>query len=468
MTEIYSKAVATIEDSDSEDTPHGGFTAVLSTPSLDRDGDRLMQDEWVTPLPERLPLDVDHGMTVADTIGSFRPYFDEAGRLMMEATFASTPKAQEVRTLVKEGHIASVSVAFLNDKTKKDGEPRRELLNAGVVAIPSNRDAMILASKAAGALKDSRSMGADAKGVNDELASMLLNALEESEGEEKPADKGIFVNVIPKFDAEGFAKELANGFKAAGGDNALLQAIHDASVHLGAMCVQLEQEESGESGNSGKSVKAADADDDPKKLLAGIDAILDEAIKLTADVDRATLPQPVAQALDLLVGAEESVDELMDLLGVYDPDDENDDKGIKWPEGKRPQMTVVHQFHDYVGALNFGSQEEAKAFFTDMLKSIEDAEANGEELVEIGSIPDETTSLKAFEDQLDAITKTSSLEAGTPQESPAEESPAEAAAATDEVPAPAVEAAEPDAAESEGAVQRRARHLELLLFASES
>lgn len=205
---------AIVEDADT-DKPHGGFTAVLSTPSLDRDGDILTRDEWVTPLPERLPLDIDHNMTVEGTVGSFRPYFDDEGRLMMDATFASTPKAQEVRTLIKEGHIGSVSVAFMTDRSKKDGTPRRELLNAGVVAIPSNRDAVILSSKA--------------------------------------ADKDCDWSSDKAAEAEAITTK-------ANGDMALIQAIHDASCHMGAMCCEMaEEDEMDEMANDKpKSVKGVD------------------------------------------------------------------------------------------------------------------------------------------------------------------------------------------------------------------
>lgn len=145
---LQSKAIAAISSVDGEKFgPNGGFTAILSTPSEDRDGDRLLSKDWITPLPDRLPLDIDHGMSVADTVGSFHPYFD-GDVLMMDAYFASTPQAQHVRTLVNEGHISTVSVAFMTHKDKKSaGEPFRELLNAGVVNTPSNRDAVILQSK---------------------------------------------------------------------------------------------------------------------------------------------------------------------------------------------------------------------------------------------------------------------------------------------------------------------------------
>lgn len=155
VTVAICKALATIQasDDDSEFGPHGGFRGILSTPSRDRDGDSLRQDEWLT-LPDRLPLDVDHGMNVATTIGSFAPYWED-GKMMIEARFSSLPEAQRVRTLIREGHVRGLSVAFRQDKQlKSEGLPFRELLNCGVVAIPSNPDAVILESKAVESASD--------------------------------------------------------------------------------------------------------------------------------------------------------------------------------------------------------------------------------------------------------------------------------------------------------------------------
>ncbi|QGJ95323.1 capsid maturation protease [Mycobacterium phage Buck] len=225
--DLITKALATIDQSAEKDYgPNGGFTAVLSTPSMDRDGDSLKRHEWKEPLPDRVPLDVDHGMSVATTVGSFHPYF-EGDKLMMDAYFSSLKQAQDVRTLVDEGHISTVSVAFMNDRgAMKDGTPHRELLNAGIVAIPSNRDAIILQSKAL----DLRAQ---------ELAQEKLGEAPEDE----PGT--IFVNVVPRIDKEA-AKRVATEVlaKAAGagnGDTALLQAIHDAAVHLGAECAACDE-----------------------------------------------------------------------------------------------------------------------------------------------------------------------------------------------------------------------------------
>jgi hypothetical protein len=62
----------------SDDKPYGGFVAVASDDSLDRDGERLLRSEWVTPLPDRITLDTEHGMSVGTTIGSAHPYFANA------------------------------------------------------------------------------------------------------------------------------------------------------------------------------------------------------------------------------------------------------------------------------------------------------------------------------------------------------------------------------------------------------
>ena len=148
----------------------GTFEAILSAPTLDRDGEVLLAEEWKTPLPDRITVDVDHGMSVASTIGSAKPWIDEKGNLCISGTFASTPKAQEVRTLMKEGHIDTTSVAFMSEKTQKGGKSvvQRELLNAAVVAVPSNREARVLSSKAG-----ARNSASDMKHIQSAHDSMV-------------------------------------------------------------------------------------------------------------------------------------------------------------------------------------------------------------------------------------------------------------------------------------------------------
>lgn len=186
---IVTKATATVETVESEN-PNGQFDVILSTKALDRDGDELQADEWKQPLPEHITFDSDHGMSVATTVGSGRPFINDDGQLQVRGTFASTPHAQSVRTLVNEGHITTTSVAFMERKGTKDTKTSRELLNGAFVAVPANIEAVVLSSKAA---------APEAPG----------------EGAEP---------------AEGSAADELDELKMA-------QAIHDAACHLGAVCV---------------------------------------------------------------------------------------------------------------------------------------------------------------------------------------------------------------------------------------
>lgn len=128
----------------------GEFEAVLSAPTLDRDGE-VVDARAFEPLPDHIPIDIDHGMSVTSTVGSGTPFYD-GDILKFTGTFASTPLGQEVRTLVAEKHVRKMSVAFMSAQRAEDEEGtthivKAELLNAAIVAIPSNREADILAAK---------------------------------------------------------------------------------------------------------------------------------------------------------------------------------------------------------------------------------------------------------------------------------------------------------------------------------
>jgi hypothetical protein len=168
------KKDATITNTD--DAFPGSFEVILSAQTRDRDGDTLLKDGWKQPLPEHITFDSDHGMTVEKTVGSGVPRIDdETGNLIVSGTYSSLPRAQEVRTLVNEGHIRTTSVAFMTEKTQKDGATVsvRELLNGAFVAIPSNREALVLSSK--GLKAGARNSAADAEkvqGIHDHAAAL--------------------------------------------------------------------------------------------------------------------------------------------------------------------------------------------------------------------------------------------------------------------------------------------------------
>ncbi|MCA1841967.1 MAG: HK97 family phage prohead protease [Actinobacteria bacterium] len=134
------------------DSPTGEFEAILSTSALDRDGE-IVDAGAFNPLPSRISIDVDHGLSTASTVGSGTPFYD-GDLLKIKGTFSSIPRAQEVRQLVTEGHINAMSVAFIDAKRTKatKDEPRHvtkaDLLNAAFVPIPANRQALVLSAKA--------------------------------------------------------------------------------------------------------------------------------------------------------------------------------------------------------------------------------------------------------------------------------------------------------------------------------
>lgn len=150
MDKMFALAeVKAVEDADGD--PNGEFDVILSTPTLDRDGE-VVDSKIFEPLPEHITFDIDHGMSTATTVGSGVPRYDEQGRLRVKGTYSSIPRAQEVRTLVREGHIRTTSVAFMGARREqKDGVThvvQAQLLNGAFVPIPANPDALVLSSKA--------------------------------------------------------------------------------------------------------------------------------------------------------------------------------------------------------------------------------------------------------------------------------------------------------------------------------
>ena len=187
MSNVVTKVFAQVKaKADSADSPFGGFDIILSTPAEDRDGDELLTSEWEQPLPDHITMDIDHGMSVATTVGSGVPSIDSAGNLVVSGTFASTDLAQQTRALVKEGHIRTVSVAFLvKTTTNPDGSKTvtRELLNGAFVAIPANPEAIVTDSKSLETKLDAKAVKAKLKSIIGSLEALqdrLNDALEDA------------------------------------------------------------------------------------------------------------------------------------------------------------------------------------------------------------------------------------------------------------------------------------------------
>ena len=141
-----SFAVAEVKSAES-DNPNGEFEVVLSAQTVDRDGE-VIDAKAFEPLPDSIPFHAFHDFH--DPIGRAVPYYD-GDVLKARGAFASTPRAQEIRTLVSEGVIGHTSVGFMS-AVRKDAEDaphitKGELLEGSFVSVPSNREAAVLMAK---------------------------------------------------------------------------------------------------------------------------------------------------------------------------------------------------------------------------------------------------------------------------------------------------------------------------------
>jgi len=143
-----TEAIATVKDVSTK-SPAGEFEIIMSTDSVDRDGEIIVKGAF-DPLPESIPVHAFHDFN--DPIGRAVPGYDDMGRLVGRGFYASTSRAQEIRQLVADGVIGHTSVGFMAAQREKgdDNTPTitaAELLEVSFVSVPSNRDARVLAVK---------------------------------------------------------------------------------------------------------------------------------------------------------------------------------------------------------------------------------------------------------------------------------------------------------------------------------
>lgn len=146
VTKVTAVAVVSKGAADS-----GSFEAILSAPGEDREGEDVQAAEWQS-LPDSIPINVDHNMTTAGLVGSAVPEIQDDGTLKVTGTYASTPLAQTVRTLVTEGHLKSMSVEFFRHTAYADNgdikSVSRELIGGAFTNYPAQPKAVVLNSKA--------------------------------------------------------------------------------------------------------------------------------------------------------------------------------------------------------------------------------------------------------------------------------------------------------------------------------
>ena len=126
----------------------GTFEAVLSAPTLDRDGE-VIAPKAFDPLPEVLPIHRDHDMTTRGLCAVATPFYD-GDVLKAKGTFFEDADGQRMRLYAKHG-ILKMSVGFMGAKYEvRSGVPhivKAELLESSFVSVPSNRDTPVTSAK---------------------------------------------------------------------------------------------------------------------------------------------------------------------------------------------------------------------------------------------------------------------------------------------------------------------------------
>lgn len=237
---IVTKTAAIVKDVSDEDSGTGEFEVVLSAATLDRDGE-VIDSRAFDPLPDHIPFDIDHGMTVTTTVGSGTPSYNDAGQLIVKGTYASTALAQEVRTLVREGHVRTTSVTFMAaTREEKDGVPhvtKAELLNGTFTPIPSNREAVVLSGKSLAAVTDekvgARNSAKDAEAIqaaHDSLVTLGAACSKAcNHGEEKTVESPGDDDDTPTSDTEQSADDAASESAAQAADSDAADSADEGS-----------------------------------------------------------------------------------------------------------------------------------------------------------------------------------------------------------------------------------------------
>lgn len=134
---------------DLKDTGPGGWTAVASTAEVDRDGESVAYGCF-EPLPASIPVHSDHTFSIETLVGRARPYYS-GQKLMVEGTFAVTPKAQLIRDLVRQQVVSSMSIVMHNAVRKQvhgvTTITKAELIACDFVSLPANRNAMVVSAR---------------------------------------------------------------------------------------------------------------------------------------------------------------------------------------------------------------------------------------------------------------------------------------------------------------------------------
>lgn len=136
-----------------------------------------------------VPLMLNHSADATDIIGSVRRAFNRDGELVFEAGISSLEKAQDVLTLIEEGHLNNAFSITMTDFDYEDSTIYgAEVIEVSVVYRGSNKEARLLAVKALEDGAEKPQEPADETEEKPETAETATKDAEPKETEEKPEE----------------------------------------------------------------------------------------------------------------------------------------------------------------------------------------------------------------------------------------------------------------------------------------
>jgi len=113
--------------------------------SIDRQGERVNPKGWLLKHFKKNPVMLIGHDYSSLPVGKWKNVKVEGNELIVEAQFASTEKAREVESLVRDGILNAVSVGFIVKKRNERDSfiiDEAELLEVSWVAVPANPNAL--------------------------------------------------------------------------------------------------------------------------------------------------------------------------------------------------------------------------------------------------------------------------------------------------------------------------------------
>lgn len=169
------RRIVFVASSDKQDR-HGEYVETRTLRLPLKGGGHIMASEIPADGIEGIdiPLMLNHSADVRDVIGSVRKAYFANGELVFEAGISSTEMAQEILTLIEEGHLSNAfSITMIDFDYDYENEiiKNAEVIEVSVVYRGSNREARLLAVKSLGGepMPESEEVKAPVEEVTEEV-----------------------------------------------------------------------------------------------------------------------------------------------------------------------------------------------------------------------------------------------------------------------------------------------------------